>query len=192
MKRFLESFMVLLSLPIWLPLLLLVAGLILLIDGRPVFYRSERAGKEGIAFKLLKFRTMRESASEGCDDNRITRLGRILRRTSLDELPQLLHVLSGKMALVGPRPLPVAYLPRYSAFALRRHEVRPGLTGWAQVNGRNDLAWEEKFALDVWYVDHRSLGLDFKIMMLTVAVLFSGRGTKVAEAFSPRRETGIA
>jgi len=115
-------------------------------------------------------------AGDGSDMERTTRLGRLLRATSLDELPQLLHVLSGRMALVGPRPLPTAYLPRYSPAQARRHEVRPGLTGWAQVHGRNAITWEEKFAYDVWYVDHRSLALDAKILFLTVVAVFRRAG----------------
>lgn len=156
---------VILAVPLWVPLSALVALAILAIDGRPVLFRQERAGKGGRVFSMLKFRTMR--GGEGSDAERLTRLGRFLRATSLDELPQLLHVLSGKMALVGPRPLPSKYLPRYSPEQARRHEVRPGLTGWAQVNGRNAISWDEKFARDVWYVDHRSLALDLKILFLT-------------------------
>ena len=117
-------------------------------------------------FRLWKFRTMR--GGPGTDAERLTRAGRFLRRTSLDELPQLFHVLSGKMALVGPRPLPARYLPRYTPEQARRHAVRPGITGWAQVNGRNALSWEEKFRLDVWYVDHRSLALDLRILWRTL------------------------
>ena len=157
---------VILAAPLWVPLSALVALAILAIDGRPVLFRQERAGKGGRVFSMLKFRTMR--GGEGSDAERLTRLGRFLRATSLDELPQLLHVLSGKMALVGPRPLPSKYLPRYSPEQARRHEVRPGITGWAQVNGRNALSWEDKFRLDVWYVDNRTLLLDLKILVLTV------------------------
>ena len=157
---------VILAAPLWVPLSALVALAILAIDGRPVLFRQERAGKGGRVFSMLKFRTMR--GGEGSDAERLTRLGRFLRETSLDELPQLLHVLSGKMALVGPRPLPSKYLPRYSPEQARRHEVRPGITGWAQVNGRNALSWEDKFRLDVWYVDNRTLLLDLKILFLTV------------------------
>ena len=157
---------VILAAPLWVPLSALVALAILAIDGRPVLFRQERAGKGGRVFSMLKFRTMR--GGEGSDAERLTRLGRFLRATSLDELPQLLHVLSGKMALVGPRPLPSKYLPRYSPEQARRHEVRPGITGWAQVNGRNALSWEDKFRLDVWYVDNRTLLLDLKILFLTV------------------------
>ncbi len=166
MKRLFETFLVLLFLPLWLPALALVAFLVLLAMGRPVFFRQERAGKDGKPFTLLKFRTMR--LGPGSDAERTTRLGRFLRAASLDELPQLFHVLSGKMALVGPRPLPTRYLPRYTPEEARRHAVRPGITGWAQVNGRNALSWEEKFALDVWYVDHHSFRLDLLILWRTV------------------------
>lgn len=152
--------------PLWLPLQLAVAALVALTMGFPVLFRQERAGKGGVPFTFLKFRTM--LSGDGPDAERITRVGRFLRRTSLDELPQLWHVLSGRMSLVGPRPLPAAYLPRYSAEQSRRHEVRPGITGWAQVNGRNSITWDEKLALDVWYVDHRSILLDAKILCLTV------------------------
>ena len=165
-KRFLESLLVLAAAPLWIPLAAVVALAVRAADGSPVLFRQERAGKGGVPFTMLKFRTMR--SGEGSDAARLTRLGRFLRATSLDELPQLLHVLSGKMSLVGPRPLPTAYLPRYSPEQARRHEVRPGITGWAQVNGRNALSWEEKFRLDVWYVDHRSILLDAKILFLTV------------------------
>ena len=177
MKLVFDVVLVLLATPLWLPLYLAVALAVWVGDGRPVFYVSDRAGKDGRVFRFRKFRTMRAKAfpAEG-DAARLTRLGRFLRRTSLDELPQLFHVLSGQMSLVGPRPLPAEYLPRYSPFAARRHEVRPGLTGWAQVQGRNALAWKEKFALDVWYVEHRSLGLDLKILFLTVWRVLAGSG----------------
>ena len=161
MKRLWETILVLLTMVLWLPLLLTVALTVLVTMGRPVWFRQERAGKGGRPFRILKFRTMR--SGEGSDTERLTRVGRVLRATSLDELPQLLQVLTGTMALVGPRPLPVRYLPRYTPEENRRHEVRPGITGWAQVNGRNALTWEQKFAHDVWYVDHRSCGLDVKM-----------------------------
>ena len=166
MKRLFESVLVLAALPLWLPLAAFAALAVVITMGRPVCFVQERAGRGGRVFRFLKFRTMR--LGDGPDSERLTRTGRILRSASLDELPQLFHVLSGRMALVGPRPLPARYLPRYSPEQARRHEVRPGLTGWAQVNGRNTLTWEEKFRLDVWYVDHRSFALDVKILFLTV------------------------
>ena len=179
MKRFWETILVLLTMGLWLPLLVLVALLVLVTMGFPVLFRQERAGKGGKAFRILKFRTMRDG--EGSDAERLTRMGRILRATSLDELPQLLQVLTGTMSLVGPRPLPVRYLPRYTPEENRRHEVRPGITGWAQVNGRNALTWEQKFAHDVWYVDHRSFGLDVKILFRTVARVFARSGVNAGK-----------
>jgi len=166
MKRLIDTLIVVAFAPLWAPLAALVALAVRIADGSPVVFRQERAGLGGRPFSMMKFRTMK--SGEGSDAERMTRLGRFLRSTSLDELPQLLHVLSGKMALVGPRPLPTAYLPRYSPEQARRHEVRPGITGWAQVNGRNAISWDEKFRLDVWYVDNRSLLLDAKILFLTV------------------------
>ena len=166
MKRLLETFVVILAAPLWLPLLAIVALLVRLSEGAPVMFRQERAGLRGKPFVMLKFRTMRPGV--GSDAERMTRLGRFLRSTSLDELPQLFHVLTGKMSLVGPRPLPTAYLPRYTPEQARRHEVRPGITGWAQVNGRNAITWEEKFRRDVWYVDNRTLTLDICILFKTL------------------------
>ena len=166
MKRLLETVAVILAAPLWLPLLAIVALLVRLTEGAPVMFRQQRAGLRGKPFVMLKFRTMRPGA--GSDAERMTRLGRFLRSTSLDELPQLFHVLTGKMSLVGPRPLPTAYLPRYTPEQARRHEVRPGITGWAQVNGRNAITWEEKFRRDVWYVDNRTLALDIGILFKTL------------------------
>ena len=166
MKRLLETILVLVAAPLWLPLLAVVAAAVRVAEGSPVVFRQERAGLGGRPFVMMKFRTMR--VGDGSDAERMTRFGRFLRSTSLDELPQLLHVLSGRMSLVGPRPLPTAYLPRYSPEQARRHEVRPGITGWAQVNGRNAISWDEMFRIDVWYVDHRSLLLDAKILLMTV------------------------
>jgi lipopolysaccharide/colanic/teichoic acid biosynthesis glycosyltransferase len=140
--------------------------------GTPVLFRQQRPGRHGAVFQVLKFRTMsqrRGSDGEPLPDAlRLGRLGRFLRASSLDELPELINVLRGEMSLVGPRPLLVEYLPRYNPHQARRHEVRPGITGWAQVKGRNALSWPQKFDLDVWYVDHHSLMLDFKILMLTI------------------------
>ena len=174
MKRALETLLVVATSPLWLAIAACVAVAVRVSMGSPVLFRQERAGRGGRPFLLAKFRTMRTGA--GTDAERITPLGRFLRRTSLDELPQLFHVISGKMSLVGPRPLPTAYLPRYSPEEARRHEVRPGITGWAQVNGRNAISWAEKFRLDVWYVDHRSLALDAKILFMTVFGVFRQSG----------------
>ena len=146
--------------------------------GSPVFFVPERAGRGGRPFRLFKFRSMR--TGPGTDAERLTPFGRFLRASSLDELPELLLVLRGTLSLVGPRPLPTAYLPRYSPEQARRHEVRPGITGWAQVNGRNRLSWDEKFRLDVWYVDHRSLALDLRILVLTLAAVFCRSGISAA------------
>ena len=188
MKRLFDILLVLLALPLWLPLLGIVALIVLCVEGRPVFFRQERAGKGGRPFRMLKLRTMR--AGDGTDEKRLTRLGRFLRASSLDELPELLHVLAGTMSLVGPRPLPTRYLPRYSPEQARRHEVRPGITGWAQVHGRNLLSWEDKFAYDVWYVDHRSLLLDIKILFLTVAAVLGARGIASGQSATMEEFTG--
>ncbi len=168
------------GLALLLPVVLSVAIAIRLQLGSPVLFRQTRPGLHGRPFTMLKFRTMLDAHdAQGRplpDSERLTRLGRFLRSTSLDELPELWNVLRGEMSLVGPRPLLMEYLPLYSAEQARRHEVRPGVTGWAQVNGRNALSWEEKFALDVWYVDHRSLALDLKILLLTVRKVFVREG----------------
>lgn len=188
MKRLFDIVLVILAAPIWLPLALVTALAVRLALGSPVFFTQERAGLFGRPFRMLKFRSMR--TGPGTDAERLTRFGRFLRASSLDELPELLLVLSGRMSLVGPRPLPTAYLPRYSLEQARRHEALPGITGWAQVHGRNLLSWDEKFRLDVWYVDHRSLRLDLKILLLTVrAVLrhdgISAAGNATMEEFRP-------
>ncbi len=155
------------------PVLAAVAVAIKVTMGGPIFFRQNRPGRDGTPFVLIKFRTMRPPAIGeepiGNDEGRITPVGKFLRDLSLDELPTLINVLRGEMSLVGPRPLLMRYLERYSDEQLRRHDVRPGITGWAQINGRNDLEWNEKLSLDVWYVDHQSLWLDVKILVLTVA-----------------------
>lgn len=153
------------------PILGVVALLVRIKLGRPIFFRQERPGLNGEPFLMIKFRTMLDATDrEGkllSDRERLTGFGRLLRSTSLDELPGLINVVRGNMSLVGPRPLLMQYLPLYSTEQARRHEVRPGLTGWAQVNGRNTLSWDEKFALDIWYVDHRSFALDMAILWRT-------------------------
>lgn len=162
--------------------------------GSPVFFTQVRPGLHGKPFKMVKFRTMTDARGpDGAllpDAARLTPFGRFLRATSLDELPELWNVLKGDMSLVGPRPLLLEYLPLYSPEQARRHEVRPGITGWAQVNGRNALSWEEKFALDVWYVDHRSLGLDSKILWLTVKKVLLREGINAAGEATMGRFTG--
>jgi sugar transferase EpsL len=162
------------------PVLVFAAVAVTVTMGMPAVYRDRRVGRGGRPFELLKFRTMRplrpgESVPES-DHARITRVGRVLRRTSIDELPSLINVLRGDMSIVGPRPLPVRYLDRYSTTQARRHEVRPGITGWAQVNGRNSVSWSERLTLDVWYIDHKTLRLDVQIVMMTVLALLRREG----------------
>jgi len=172
MKRIFDIFVVLISLLLFIPIYLLVILVVKIKLGSPIFFKQSRPGLEGKAFNIHKFRTMtNECDSNGIllsDSKRLTQFGKFLRSTSLDELPSLWSVLKGDMSLVGPRPLLVEYLPLYSKRQSRRHEVRPGITGWAQVNGRNAISWDEKFELDVWYVDNQSIWLDVKILWLTV------------------------
>mgnify|MGYP001818756304 FL=1 len=162
------------------PLMLLTALSVLLSVGRPVLFTQVRPGLHARPFRILKFRTMISAQSDDgtplSDGDRLTRLGRLLRATSLDELPELFNVLRGDMSLVGPRPLLTEYLPLYSDEQARRHEVPPGITGWAQVKGRNALGWEEKFELDVWYVDNHSIWLDLQILWLTLAMVLKREG----------------
>jgi len=162
------------------PILIVVAILVLVVDGPPVLFSQTRAGIRALPFTLRKFRTMNSprtgGASADSDASRTTGLGRLLRATSLDELPTLWNVFKGDMSLVGPRPLLMEYVERYTPEQARRLEVRPGITGWAQVNGRNAISWEEKFSLDVWYVDNRSFWLDARIMLLTFVKVFQREG----------------
>ncbi|HHU39304.1 MAG TPA: sugar transferase [Propionibacterium sp.] len=176
-KRALDASVAAVGLVATAPLQAVVALAVLAKHGRPVLFRQPRPGKDGRVFELVKFRTMLlPDARRVSDADRLTPLGRFLRSTSLDELPTLWNVLKGDMSLVGPRPLLVQYLVRYSPEQARRHEVRPGITGLAQVRGRNGLDWDEKLALDVEYVDHRSLALDLRILWETVAVVLLRRG----------------
>ena len=172
MKQTLDIFLALIALLFLLPILFLIAIMIKIKLGSPILFIQLRAGFKGKNFEILKFRTMKnEYNNKGellPDNKRITKFGKFLRTTSLDELPGLLNVLKGDMSLVGPRPLLVQYVPLYSPEQARRHEVKPGITGWAQVNGRNSISWDEKFELDVWYVDNRSMWLDLKILWLTL------------------------
>ncbi|RKU65855.1 sugar transferase [Parabacteroides sp. AF17-3] len=165
---------------LWPILLVVIIWLYFTNKGASVFFLQERPGKDGKIFKVIKFKTMTDD--RGVDGNllpdveRLTKIGRFVRSTSIDELPQLINVLKGDMALIGPRPLLVQYLPLYSKEQTRRHEVRPGITGWAQVNGRNAISWTKKFELDVWYVDHCSFLLDLKILFLTIKKVFVREG----------------
>jgi len=171
LKRFLDFiFAVTLLIILWLPLLVLI-GLVRWRVGSPVFFRQRRPGLGGKPFEIVKFRTMANLRNERgallSDEARLTSFGRFLRFTSLDELPEIWNIIKGDMSFVGPRPLLMEYLPLYSARQARRHEVRPGLTGWAQVNGRNAISWDQKFEYDVWYVDNRCFWLDMKILWMT-------------------------
>jgi len=179
-KRFLDLALTISGLLIWTPLLVFISLLVWVYFGTPIIFRQKRPGYHGKPFWVYKFRTMTnaQDAQNNLlpDEQRITRLGRFLRSTSLDELPELFNVLRGEMSWVGPRPLLMQYLERYSSEQARRHEVLPGITGWAQVNGRNALTWEEKFKLDVWYVDHWSFWLDIRILLLTVVKVLRREG----------------
>ncbi|QYE97360.1 sugar transferase [Paraclostridium sordellii] len=154
------------------PVLIIVGTLIRIKLGSPIFFTQDRLGKDGKVFKMIKFRTMLDATDKWGeplpDEDRLTPFGKALRSTSLDELPELVNVLKGDMSLVGPRPLLVEYLPLYSKEQMRRHEALPGITGWAQINGRNNISWAEKFKLDVWYVDNQSLLIDIKVLFLTI------------------------
>lgn len=181
--------LVLLALP-----MLVIALFIWRNMGAPVIFSQVRPGLNGRPFRMIKFRTMRNARdAQGRDlpdAERLTALGQFLRKTSLDELPELWNVLKGEMSLVGPRPLLMEYLPLYSPEQARRHEARPGVTGWAQVNGRNAISWEEKFRLDVWYVDHQSFVLDIKILWMTVQKVFKREGISAAGEATMSRFTG--
>lgn len=176
------------------PLFVIVCFLIAIIDGRPVFFNQRRPGRHGVPFRMVKFRTMSNSRSPDgqllTDKMRLTSLGQVLRSTSLDELPELWNVLKGDMSLVGPRPLLMEYLPLYSSEQARRHEVRPGITGWAQAKGRNSLSWEERFALDVWYVDNASFQLDLYILWLTIRKVLKREGISHKGEATMSRFTG--
>jgi sugar transferase EpsL len=179
-KRLLDFVIAMVVLACLAPLIALIACAVRLSIGRPVLYRQARVGFRERQFTVFKFRTMSTATdAQGRllpDKLRLTKIGRLLRRASLDELPQLWNVLAGEMSLVGPRPLLPKYLPRYTVFQRRRHETKPGITGWAQVNGRNRLDWDEKFELDVWYVDHWSLSLDMKILWRTLLTVLRCEG----------------
>jgi lipopolysaccharide/colanic/teichoic acid biosynthesis glycosyltransferase len=179
-KPFFDKLSALIVLLISSPIFLLVIAMLAIANRGKIWFTQPRPGKQGKIFTVVKFKTMNDARSDQGellpDDVRLTWIGNFIRKTSLDELPQLFNVLKGDMSIVGPRPLLVEYLPLYNDIQKRRHEVKPGITGWAQVNGRNAIGWEQKFAYDVWYVDHQSFALDVKILFLTVAKVFKAEG----------------
>lgn len=193
-KRGFDLILCLISAPIWLPLFAALWVTVLFVHGRPVLFTQSRGGRGGRVFKLYKFRSMtdeRDHAGDLLPDNqRLTAFGRLLRQHSLDELPSLINLLKGDISIIGPRPFMAEYLSLYTAEQARRHEVRPGITGWAQVNGRNALSWEEKFALDVWYVDNQSFWLDVKILFLTVVKVFQREGVSADGVATMPKFTG--
>lgn len=194
MKRFFDFIFAILLLAVFFPLYVILAGLVFFDLGRPVFFCQRRPGYKGQSITIYKFRTMHKLEADGLlgigDAERMTRIGRFLRSTSLDELPQLFNVLKGDMSLVGPRPLLMDYLPLYNERQMRRHDVKPGITGWAQVNGRNNLSWQEKFELDIWYVENHSFWLDLKILFLTVSKVFKREGISSQEHVTSVRFEG--
>jgi sugar transferase EpsL len=184
-KRFFDFSLSLCALVILGPVLVLVAAFVRLRLGTPILFRQQRPGLHGIPFTIYKFRTMtdaRDALGNLLPDvDRLTPFGRFLRSTSLDELPELLNVLKGEMSLVGPRPLLMQYLDRYTPTQMRRHEVKPGITGWAQINGRNAISWDKRLALDVWYVDHWSIRFDIRILLLTFWEVIKREGINQSE-----------
>jgi sugar transferase EpsL len=184
MKRTFDILIIIFALPFLIPILLVTGLLIRIKLGSPIFFLQQRPGLNGKLFEMIKFRTMTDAKDKKgtilSDEDRLTAFGKSLRATSLDELPELWNVLKGEMSLVGPRPLLEEYLPLYSPRQAQRHEARPGITGWAQINGRNAISWEEKFELDVWYVKNRSLWLDIKILFLTIKKVWVRDGINTA------------
>lgn len=180
MKRFFDIIVSLIVFLILIPLLFILSIFVMYKHGSPIIFKQKRPGEGGNPFTFYKFRTMTNEEDDNGnilpDKDRLTSFGNFLRNTSLDELPSIFNVLKGDMSLVGPRPLLMQYLPLYDEFEMRRHEVKPGITGWTQVNGRNSISWEDKFKLDVWYVDNHSFILDVKILFLTVYKVFSREG----------------
>lgn len=194
LKRSFDIFASLCGLILFAPAMIVVAWYVRRKLGSPVLFKQVRPGLNGKPFTMIKFRTMRDDCDQDgiplADSDRLTRFGRFLRSTSLDELPSLWNVLKGDMSVVGPRPLLMEYLPLYSAEQYRRHEVRPGITGWAQVNGRNSLSWEEKFKLDIWYVEKKSLWIDLKIIVMTVKKVFVREGISADGVATMNKFTG--
>ena len=193
-KRLFDIFVSFFGLLTLSPVLFLIAILIRVKLGSPILFQHSRPGKDGKLFNMIKFRTMKNEFDQSGrmlpDELRMTRLGSILRKSSLDELPELINVLKGDMSIVGPRPLLIEYLPLYSSEQARRHEVRPGITGWAQVNGRNAIAWKKKFSLDVWYVDNQNLFLDLTIIFMTLQKVFDRSGIDDERGVGQEKFTG--
>ncbi len=197
MKRLIDLCIAISAFLLFSALLFFISAAIRITMGRPVLFRQIRPGINGEPFKILKFRTMKHATDKAGtllpDAERLTALGKFLRQTSIDELPEIFNVIRGDMSIVGPRPLLMQYLDRYTPEQARRHEVKPGITGWAQVNGRNAISWEEKFTLDVWYVDNRSILLDLKIIWMTVVKVLRREGISAdGEATMPEFEPQIA
>lgn len=193
-KPFLDKFTALLILIVSSPVLLIVIVLLAIVNKGNVWFIQERPGKDGVIFRVIKFKTMTDVFDDQgehlSDQERLTWIGNIIRKTSLDELPQLLNVLKGEMSIVGPRPLLVEYLSLYNDRQKRRHDVKPGITGWAQVNGRNTISWEQKFDYDVWYVEHLSFWLDIKILFLTALKVVKAEGISSESSVTMERFTG--
>lgn len=194
-KRIFDIFVSLIGLIILFPVMLVLSLLIRFKLGSPIFFTQNRVGKNNKIFKMIKFRTMTDKRdAEGnllSDELRLTSFGNLLRVTSMDELPELINILKGDMSLIGPRPLLVEYLPLYNERQKKRHNVLPGLTGWAQINGRNSLSWKEKFELDTWYVENWSMRLDIKIFFITISKVFKREGINQGENVTMERFTGI-
>ena len=196
MKRIFDGVVAGLALILLSPILLAIAAFVRWHLGTPVFFRQQRPGLNGVPFEIIKFRTMTDDVdSDGwplSDSERLGAFGRFLRSTSIDEFPELINILKGEMSFVGPRPLLMEYLPLFSREQARRHNVRPGITGWAQIHGRNELDWETKFALDVWYVDNRSFALDLQILALTVLKVLKREGINAVGAATATKFSGAS
>ena len=193
-KRLIDFSLAALLLTLTLPLNIVILILLFITNNNKIFFIQQRPGKDGKIFLIIKYRTMNEMKNKNgellSDSNRITRIGKFLRKSSLDELPQLINVLNGDLSLVGPRPLLVEYLPLYNDFQKRRHEIRPGITGWAQINGRNAISWQKKFQFDIWYVDNISFWLDCKIIFYTLIKVFKSSGISSETSATMEKFTG--
>jgi len=195
LKRAIDILISLIAIMLLLPFMIIISVLVYFKLGAPIFFTQERPGLNGKVFKMIKFRSMLNSTDKNgnllSDEERLTDFGKALRSTSLDELPELINVLKGHMSIVGPRPLLVEYLPLYNQRQSKRHNVRPGITGWAQINGRNAISWEKKFELDIWYLEHQSLLLDLKIIFMTVGKVFKRVGINHDDSVTIGRFTGF-